>query len=85
MDDGDDGDFQMVYNGLNYPNVLKHMVTGLTSGREYKFKIAALNFNGPSAPSNPAAFIICAPPGQLDPPRMTVYTATGMTLSWEAP
>ena len=29
MDDGDDGDYSIVYEGLNYPNVLKHMVTGL--------------------------------------------------------
>jgi hypothetical protein len=85
MDDGDDGDYSIVYDGLNYPNVLKHMVTGLKTGREYLFKIAALNFNGPSATSNPAAFTICASPGQLSPPRMTIYTATGITLSWFAP
>ena len=74
MDDGDVGDFTIVYDGLNYPNVLKHMVTGLITGREYQFKLSALNFNGPSLPSNPAAFTICASPSLLDPPRMTVYT-----------
>lgn len=85
MDDGDVGDFTIVYDGLNYPNVLKHMVTGLITGREYQFKLSALNFNGPSLLSNPAAFTICASPSLFDPPRMTVYTKTGMTLSWDAP
>jgi hypothetical protein len=38
-DDGLGGDFAVVYNGLNFPNVLKSLVSGLVTARSYKFTI----------------------------------------------
>jgi len=32
MDDGYGGDYSVIYNGRNYPNVLKYTMSGLTTG-----------------------------------------------------
>ena len=39
MDDGYGGDFTPVYNGANYPNVLKYTVTGLKVGLTYRYTL----------------------------------------------
>lgn len=39
MDDGYGGSYTQVYNGKNYPNVLKYTLTGLNTGLTYKFTL----------------------------------------------
>ncbi len=39
MDDGYGGDYSVIYNGKNYPNVLKYTVTGLTTGLSFRFNL----------------------------------------------
>ena len=53
MDDGYGGDYSIIYNGLNYPNVFKYTITGLTTGLSYRFTLQAINFNGYSVDSSP--------------------------------
>jgi len=62
MDDGYGGDFSIIYNGKNYPNVLRYTITGLTTSLPYRFTLSALNFNGFSDESDIASFIICVKP-----------------------
>ena len=74
-----------VYNGTNFPNVLKNLVSGLKTARAYRFTIQAINFNGVSEASNIATFTICAVPSSFSPPKMTGYLRTSMTLKWQSP
>jgi hypothetical protein len=46
MDDGYGGDYSVIYNGKNYPNVLKYTISGLKTSLTYRFTYQALNYNG---------------------------------------
>ena len=85
MDDGYGGDFTLIYNGQNYPNVLKYTQTGLTTGLKYNFKVAALNFNGEGDQSDAAPFIVCIAPTGFSSPALSSVSQTSMTLAWKAP
>jgi hypothetical protein len=45
MDNGNNGDFMVVYNGTGQAGTLYSNLL-LTVGRLYRFKASALNFNG---------------------------------------
>jgi hypothetical protein len=38
--------YSLVYNGTGIPSVKATVITGLTTGTEYNFKVSAINFNG---------------------------------------
>lgn len=46
MDDGYNGKFMPVYNGINKPNIFYYRISGITTGLPYRFKLVALNVNG---------------------------------------
>lgn len=85
LDDGTGVDSVQVYDGYNYPNVRKYLVTGLQTGINAGFTVQAINYNGPSEASDPAYFIICRAPSQFAAPTMPEVTRTTMTLEWRAP
>jgi len=74
MDDGYGGDYKIIYNGKNYPNVLRYTMTGLTTSLPYRFTISALNFNGFSEESNSVPYIICVKPKQFSAPTLSAVT-----------
>lgn len=85
IDDGYGGDFEVLYNGYNFPNVRQYTATGLTRGLEYKFQLKALNFNGPGAASNSLTTYFCSAPSGLDPPTLLSSTSLTLTLTWNPP
>lgn len=46
MDNGDDGNFSLIMNGNNHPGKLSYTVSNLIQNTIYRFKVAAVNFNG---------------------------------------
>lgn len=68
MDNGSDGQFSLVFDGRNKPGVLSYLVTGLQTGRSYRFKVRAVNFNGAGLFSIETVFSSCLPPQQILPP-----------------
>jgi hypothetical protein len=62
MDSGSDGFFRMVFNGKNYPGIMNYLASDLESGRAYRFKVRALNFNGASLFSSEVVYYSCLPP-----------------------
>ena len=52
MDDGFGANYRVVYNGKNFPNVLKYKIGGLITGYTYSFTLQAINFNGLSEESD---------------------------------
>lgn len=47
MDDGLNGDFAKAYDGSSNPMILESLVKGLTPARPYRFKVQAVDINGP--------------------------------------
>lgn len=85
MDDGYGGDYTIIYNGHNFPNVLSYTVDDLIRGLDYNFKVTALNFNGASEFSDATKVTFCSNPSGLDPPTLASSTETSLTLEWTAP
>ena len=62
MDSGSDGLFNLVFSGRNRPGILTYLVEKLETGRAYRFKVRAVNFNGNGPFSNEAVYFSCLPP-----------------------
>ena len=46
MDDGNGGQFELIYDGSVFPGITYSDVQGLTNGLIYRFKAKSLNYNG---------------------------------------
>jgi hypothetical protein len=80
------GDYEIAYNGTNYPNVRKFtMAAGLQTGMSYSFTVKAVNSNGAGAASTPAQYTMCTAPGTLQPPLLAAVTKLTMQLTWQPP
>jgi hypothetical protein len=84
-DDGYGANYRVVYNGKDYPNVLKYSIAGLQTGITYRFTLQAINFNGLSPESEPAKFTVCLVPQKLKVPVLKAVTKTMMDLTWTSP
>ena len=56
MDDGLSGSYSLIYNGTFKVNVLTYNATGLTTGRNYKFRFHAVNYAGQSGYAEAAGY-----------------------------
>ena len=69
--------------GTNY------MVTGLTEGNRYEFRVLAVNEAGAGKPSRPTDSMVARvqkfPPDAPDTPKIDRITKSAVTLSWRAP
>lgn len=84
-DGGNDGEFELVYNGANRPGQRTYLSTGLTQGTYYRFKYTGLNFNGEGDESDEVLIPACLSPSGLTSPVFTSGTSTTITLEWSAP
>jgi hypothetical protein len=62
MDSGNNGEYRVVFDGKGQPGVLGYNVRNLTTGRSYRFKMRAINFNGESDDSGEEIFYTCLSP-----------------------
>lgn len=86
MDGGNDGKFQLIFDGQNLPGVLQHRVTsGILAGRVYRFKVSALNFNGEGDASTEELIYACLSPSNFSAPTYASSTETSLTIEWGAP
>jgi hypothetical protein len=51
MDNGNNGDFSVVYNGTLKPGVLSSKLA-LANGKLYRFKVSGVNYNGEGSMSS---------------------------------
>ena len=79
------------YMLISETNTTSHTVTGLTNGKEYRFKLVAVNTGGGSKPApNAAPWYVAAtptpPPPPPDAPANVQVTPNGNTLdiTWDA-
>ncbi len=68
MDDGRGGQFTTIFDGSSLPGQTSFVISGLTNGLKYSFKVYAVNFNGLSDPSPVASFYACAAPSGFSAP-----------------
>ena len=89
MDGGNDGNFQVVYDGHGQPGTLEYAVTtatdSITVGWAYRFKVTALNFNGEGAASAESLIHACLSPANFSAPRYVSSSETALSVEWAAP
>jgi hypothetical protein len=89
MDGGNDGNFNLVYDGTNQPGILSASLdvskVGIQIGRVYRFKSSVLNFNGESEYSDETLIFACLPPSDFSAPQYVSSTETTLTISWSLP
>ena len=81
----DDDTWGVVSDERNNPNALQATVTGLISGRIYKFRVFALDFNGFSGPSEVIEVYACGLPRGLAVPTYVLSSRTSIKIEWQAP
>ncbi len=85
MANGSAGSYYQIYDGTDRPLIRTRIVSGLTPGEIYRFKVSALVFNGEGPLSAEFPTYSCVKPSSMSGPKRVSSTATSMTLSWEAP
>ena len=74
MDGGDNGIFTLIMDGTNSPGQLSYTVSNLIPNTIYRFKVAAVNYNG-EGPMSPETLIeTCSAPQNLGSPRYVTST-----------
>jgi hypothetical protein len=85
MDDGHHGDLFAVYDGRLFPQTLRFLVTGLTTGLPYRFTLTTHNLNGESTQSAVQTIYACLRPSGLQAPNITSTTKTTLGIIWGEP
>lgn len=86
MDNGLNENFQIVWNGQGQSDTLFYNVTGLISGRPYRFYVIAINAAGNSSASSITTIYACQNPGHLSAPQLNgQQTASQIPIRWNAP
>lgn len=81
----DDDNWIPVYEARYNPNALGAIVYGLTTGKNYKFRAYAFNFNGASVSSEIFEIYACGLPKYFEAPRYVWSTQTTITIEWDTP
>ena len=85
MDDGLGGDYSIVYEGYTNPQVTTYTAQKLEPGRQYKFKVQAVDINGAGDESSEIAIYACVKPSGLDRPVITGTYNASFAVSWSNP
>jgi len=85
MDNGNDGNFELIFDGTGKPGLTGHLVTNLTTSKAYRFKVRSVNFNGDSEDGTEVTLYSCLPPLQLAAPKYVESTESTITLNWRLP
>lgn len=85
MANGSAGSYYMVYNGTDRPLVRTWVLSNLTPGEIYRFKVSALTFNAEGQLSTELHTYSCIKPSLMAAPLRVTSTAASMTLAWSAP
>jgi|LauGreDrversion4_2_1035121.scaffolds.fasta_scaffold01782_4 hypothetical protein len=80
MDDGFNGDFKTIYDGNKDPITNNFVTSQLTIGLNYRFRVAAVNYNGDSAYSNIVPIFACLVPSKIPQPKRINQSTTSITI-----
>lgn len=88
VEDANNGESWIAFDGQEYSQPLKlsHTVYGLTSGRDYRFSVAAISINGVGEWYDPPeTFFACIAPSQFEAPLRVASTVDSITINWKVP
>ena len=85
MDDGLGGTFVDVFDGKFQPDTLNFLVSGLKTGREYRFKVRAKGYNEDGLESAIASFYACVTPSDFSSLIGVSSTKESIEIQWDAP
>ena len=85
MDDGLNGDFQVIYDGSVDYHTRQFTAVGLETGLPYRFKVIAVNINGESPESDEFPIYACLKPSDNGTPYKIDTTRTTITIGWDEP
>jgi len=82
---GPSASYSLIYDGLDFRTIHSRKVTDLVTGKLYRFKVSAINFNGEGDLSPEMQTRACTAPSQMEAPLRTQSTATTINLEWKEP
>ena len=85
MDDGSDGNFNVMYQGIGQQTIYNATATNLITGNPYRFYLIAINEAGQSIPSAISTFYACTFPSGLPAPLVGNVTQASVELFWAQP
>lgn len=81
-----DGAFVLVKDAKELRTLTAYIAQNLDTGRLYRFKVSAYNFNGEGPTSDPMTTYSCIAPLKMQAPtRITSTSAPTFTIEWKAP
>lgn len=80
-----DDEFNLIYDGSNYPSAISFTKKNLTPGKYYRFKVSAMNRNGESPKSAESKFLAADFPGAPSQPYWITSTPNQITIGWYPP
>jgi hypothetical protein len=85
MDEGNNGNFKVVFDGTGKPGITGHNQADLVTSKSYRFKVRSINFNGESTDGTEVTLYSCLPPLNLAAPKYVTSTETTLTVNWRLP
>lgn len=88
MDDGEGGDFEVVYDTVGYSSHLdSFLATNLTTSALYRFRLQAYNYNTlqPGEISDILYVYVCDEPSALQKPQQVTTTTEAIKIQWNEP
>lgn len=80
-----DGSYVQLFDGKDFRTIVTYIADDLDTGRYYRFRISAYNFNGEGATSPEMETYACVSPSKMSPPTRVTSSLTSFTLEWEEP
>lgn len=85
MDDGFIGPFAEIFSCKHNTQQLSYEVCNLTASRNYRFRVVAIDINGPGHYSNVTNIQACNPPMFIASPIISNVQQTSFVITWKAP
>lgn len=85
VDDGANSGIYTLYGSTGSPSVRQLLVSGLTRGLGYRFKITATNLVGESVQSTEGFVYAATVPLQPETPYLTLQSSNAITIEWIEP
>lgn len=84
-DKGNDDELEMIFDGKDFPGWTQFTLTNVTSLKNYRFKVRAVNFNGFGDFSDIALLNTCTNPGFISPPTIVKISTAEVHVNWTKP
>ena len=77
--------FNLVFDAKELRTLTSYSAENLDTGRLYRFKVSAYNFNGEGLLSEEMTTYACVAPSKMAQPQRVSSTISTFTLSWKEP